>query len=38
MQRQLLLKKLQTDVHNINLTEFNQVKQAALFQQKEQAM
>jgi hypothetical protein len=30
------VKKLQTDVHSINLTDFNRVKQAALFQQKEQ--
>lgn len=32
----MLLKKLQTDVHDINLTEFNSMKQAAMFQQKEE--
>lgn len=35
MQRQLLLRKLQNEVHDINLTEFNKMKQAALQQQKE---
>jgi len=29
------VKKLEKDVHSINLTEFNRVKQAAVFQQKE---
>ena len=32
----LIVKKLSTDVHEINMTEFNKMKQAALHQQKEE--